>query len=112
VNRRSSSHLDYIDKSKLGQRGRTGWFAGLSSALRHVQMSFPLEVCSAPARGWMKNGPTWTAFLQRIHERPAYKRAAEARRLSTASSAENGIEPSFVTEFHVSANKIAEVQLR
>jgi glutathione S-transferase len=55
---------------------RTGWFAGNDFSAADVQMSFPLE--AAAARGGLdKRFPNITAFLARIHARPAYQRAIE-----------------------------------
>jgi glutathione S-transferase len=63
-------HLDYIE----GELGKSAWFAGNELSAADVQMSFPLEAASArtpfgPTR------PKLTAFLERIHARPAYQRA-------------------------------------
>jgi glutathione S-transferase len=50
------------------------WFAGSEFTAADVQMSFPLE--GAAARGGsMASYPHLSAFLERIHARPAYKRA-------------------------------------
>ncbi|MEH6500482.1 MAG: glutathione S-transferase [Pseudoalteromonas distincta] len=65
-------HLDYMNN----ELAATGWFAGAEFSAADVQMSFPLE--AAAARGGLdQKWPHLTAFLQRIHERPAYKRALE-----------------------------------
>ena len=64
--------LDYME-SELGQ---AKWFAGNEFSAADVQMSFPLE--AAGARGGLGEGhPKLTAFLGRIHARPAYQRALE-----------------------------------
>ncbi|MBL8512771.1 MAG: glutathione S-transferase [Betaproteobacteria bacterium] len=64
--------LDYIE-SELAP---TGWFAGNSFSAADIQMSFPLE--AAAARGGLNaKYPNLTRFLERIHARPAYKRAIE-----------------------------------
>ena len=55
---------------------KTGWFAGPAFSAADIQMSFPLEV--AASRGGLNAGnPKLLDFLQRIHARPAYKRALE-----------------------------------
>ena len=55
---------------------KTGWFAGPTFSAADIQMSFPLEV--AASRGGLNAGyPKLMDFLQRIHTRPAYKRALE-----------------------------------
>jgi glutathione S-transferase len=51
------------------------WFAGDFGAA-DVQMSFPLEAAAARGRG-AREYPRIDAFLARIRERPAYRRAAE-----------------------------------
>ena len=54
----------------------SGWFAGPAFSAADIQMSFPLEV--AASRGGLNAGfPKLMDFLQRIHARPAYKRALE-----------------------------------
>ncbi|MEH6689433.1 MAG: glutathione S-transferase [Halopseudomonas sabulinigri] len=65
-------HLDYLN----GELATTGWFAGDEFSAADVQMSFPLE--AAAARGGLDaKWPNLMAFLQRIHDRPAYKQALE-----------------------------------
>jgi glutathione S-transferase len=50
------------------------WFAGSEFTAADVQMSFPLE--GAAARGGsIADYPKLSAFLERIHARPAYKKA-------------------------------------
>jgi glutathione S-transferase len=55
--------------------GATGWFAGPDFTAADIQMSFPVEAAAARAGG--KSRPNITAFLERIHARPAYRRAVE-----------------------------------
>lgn len=56
--------------------GKSQWFAGEEFTAADIQMSFPLE--AAEARGGSEHGhPRATAFLARIHARPAYQRALE-----------------------------------
>jgi glutathione S-transferase len=56
--------------------GRHEWFAGPRFSAADIQMSFPLE--AAAARGGLDAGrPRLWAFLQKIHARPAYRRALE-----------------------------------
>lgn len=53
---------------------KTGWFAGPEFSAADIQMSFPVE--AADARGLLTNEhTTMKAWLGRIHERPAYKKA-------------------------------------
>lgn len=66
-------HLDYMDS----ELAAAPWFAGKSFSAADIQMSFPLE--AAAARGDLAKGRDHlTAFLKKIHARPAYKRALEA----------------------------------
>ena len=65
-------HLDYLE----GELGKSTWFAGEEFSAADIQMSFPIE--GAAARGGLDAGRAkLMAFLQRIHERPAYQRALE-----------------------------------
>src|SRR5262249_50856326 len=67
-----AAHLAFLE-SELGQRD---WFAGGAFSAADVQMSFPLEAAAARA-GLGAHLPKLSAFLDRIHARPAYKRAIE-----------------------------------
>ncbi|MGQ0579559.1 MAG: glutathione S-transferase [Betaproteobacteria bacterium] len=63
-------HLDYME----AELGKSAWFAGEDFTAADIQMSFPLE--AAVARGGLDaSRPKLMAFLDRIHSRPAYKRA-------------------------------------
>jgi glutathione S-transferase len=64
--------LAYIE----GELAARPWFAGRAFTAADVMMSFPLE--GAASRGALKSGmPNINGFLERIHERPAYKRALD-----------------------------------
>jgi glutathione S-transferase len=65
-------HLDYLE----AEIGNAGWFAGGEFTAADIQMSFPLEAAAARA-GLDANRPQLMAFLERIHARPAYRRALE-----------------------------------
>jgi glutathione S-transferase len=65
-------HLDYMED----ELSRSTWFAGEDFTAADIQMSFPLEVAVGRA-GLDDTRPHLTAFLRRIHERPAYRRALE-----------------------------------
>jgi glutathione S-transferase len=65
-------HLDYLE-SELTARD---WFAGDQFTAADVQMSFPLEAAAQRA-GLDASRPRLFDFLQRIHARPAYRRALE-----------------------------------
>jgi glutathione S-transferase len=66
-------HLDYLE----AELGKHAWFAGGDFSAADIQMSFPLE--AAAARGGLDaTRPKLMGFLERIHARPAYRRALEA----------------------------------
>ncbi len=65
-------HLDYLE----GELGRSAWFAGEEMSAADIQMSFPVEGAAARA-GLDARRPRLMAFLERIHARPAYRRALE-----------------------------------
>ena len=65
-------HLDYME----AELGKTAWFAGPEFTAADIQMSFPLE--AAVSRGGLDSKrPKLMAFLDRIHSRPAYRKAIE-----------------------------------
>lgn len=65
-------HLDYLE----GELGESDWFAGDAFSGADIQLSFVLE--AAAARGGLDaSRPRLMDFLQRIHARPAYRRALE-----------------------------------
>jgi glutathione S-transferase len=64
--------LDYLE----AELAKTAWFAGSEFTAADIQMSFPLE--AATVRGGLNaTRPRLMAFLDRIHARPAYKKAIE-----------------------------------
>jgi len=64
--------LDFMES----ELGRSEWFAGAEFSAADIQMSFPLEAAAQRA-GLDAGRPRLWAFLQRIHARPAYRRALE-----------------------------------
>ena len=65
-------NLDFME----GELGKSDWFAGAEFSAADIQMSFPLE--AAQARGGLDaKRPRLMAFLERIHARPAYRRAID-----------------------------------
>lgn len=65
-------HLDYLE----GELGRSEWFVGNEFSAADIQLSFPLE--AAALRGGLdQSRPRLWSFLQKIHARPAYRRALE-----------------------------------
>jgi len=64
--------LDFME----GELAHSDWFAGAQFSAADVQMSFPLE--AAQVRGGLDaKRPRLMGFLERIHARPAYRRAIE-----------------------------------
>jgi glutathione S-transferase len=63
-------HLNYVN-NELAQ---TGWFVGSEFSAADIQMSFPMEAAMARSGG---RYPHIAAFVKRIQQRPAYKRALE-----------------------------------
>lgn len=66
------NHFMFLEGA-LAQRE---WFAGPDFTAADIQMSFPLEAASARAP-IVRQMPKLSSFLDRIHARPAYKRALE-----------------------------------
>jgi glutathione S-transferase len=65
-------HLLFLE----GELASRAWFAGDDFSAADIQVSFPLE--AAAARGGLDaQYPKLSAFLERIHARPAYQRALE-----------------------------------
>ncbi|MDY6945289.1 MAG: glutathione S-transferase [Pseudomonadota bacterium] len=65
-------HLDYLE----AQLAHSDWFVGNAFSAADIQLSFPLE--AAALRGGLDaSRPRLHGFLQRIHARPAYRRALE-----------------------------------
>lgn len=65
-------HLSYIE----GELASRPWFAGEKMTAADIMMSFPLE--AAHARLQLDDAyPATSAWLDRIHQRPAYIRAME-----------------------------------
>lgn len=65
-------HLDYLERELDGP----DWFVGDRLTAADVMLSFPLEAARSRA-GLGATRPNLTAWLQRIHARPAYRRALE-----------------------------------
>jgi glutathione S-transferase len=68
-------NLERIVKHIDAELGRGGWFAGSEFTAADIQMSFPVE--AAAARASAAALPNVKRFLDRIHERPAYRRAID-----------------------------------
>ena len=65
-------HLDYLE----AELAVAQWFVGDHFSAADIMLSFPLEVATTRA-GLDATRPKLMNFLQRIHARPAYKRALE-----------------------------------
>lgn len=65
-------HFDYIES----ELGKNTWFVGEEFTAADIQMSFPVEAMEAQV-GLNVSCPKLMSFLDRIHARPAYKRAIE-----------------------------------
>ena len=66
------NHFMFLE-SELHQRE---WFAGAEFTAADIQMSYPLEAAAARSP-LFERLPKLKAFVDRIHARPAYKRAIE-----------------------------------
>lgn len=64
--------LDFMES----ELGKSEWFAGPAFTAADIQMSFPLEAAAQRA-GLDASRSRLVAFLQRIHARPACRRALE-----------------------------------
>lgn len=65
-------HFDYIED----ELRKSTWFVGEEFTAADIQMSFPLEVV-AILKEEVESRPKLKEFVERIHTRPAYKRALE-----------------------------------
>jgi glutathione S-transferase len=63
-------HFDWIES----ELGKSTWFAGEELTAADIQMSFPIEANATRGRA---DRPRLARFVERIHERPAYKKAIE-----------------------------------
>ncbi|MEH2391936.1 MAG: glutathione S-transferase [Nostoc sp.] len=65
-------HFDYIE----GELNKSTCFVGEEFTAADIQMSFPLEIVAMQAE-LISSRPKIKQFVERIHARPAYKRALE-----------------------------------
>lgn len=65
-------HFDYIES----ELRKSTWFAGEEFTAADIQMSFPLELIAMQPQE-VESRPKLKKFIDRIHPRPAYKRALE-----------------------------------
>jgi glutathione S-transferase len=65
-------HFDYLE----AELTKNDWFAGKEFSAADVQMSFPIEAGAARGEAGVTR-PRLATFLQKIHARPAYRRALE-----------------------------------
>ena len=69
-------HLAFVEQAL----SESPWFAGSELTGADIQMSFPLEAAAVRAGhrgGYSGDYPSIRGFLERIHARPAYRRALE-----------------------------------
>ena len=66
------AHLDFMES----ELAKSPWFAGDAFTGADIQMSFPVEA-SAARGGLDATRPNLMSYLERIHARPAYRRALE-----------------------------------
>ena len=72
VTPRLTQQLDFVES----ELAKSEWFAGDELSGADIQMSFPLE--AAAARGAIGDDrPNIRGFVERVHARPAYRRALE-----------------------------------
>jgi len=65
-------NLDFMES----ELGKNEWFAGAQFSAADIQMSFPVEAYRARG-GLDEKRPRLMRFLEKIHSRPAYRRAVE-----------------------------------
>ena len=65
-------NLDFMES----ELGKNEWFAGAQFSAADIQMSFPVEAYRARG-GLDEKRPRLMKFLEKIHSRPAYRRAVE-----------------------------------
>ena len=66
------THFDFVET----ELGRSTWFAGEDFSAADVMMSFPLEAAGVRANAFAGRA-RMKAFVERIHARPAYRKALE-----------------------------------
>lgn len=71
INQQLESHFAFMETSL----NATGWFVGDSLTGADIMMSFPAE--AAVKMGRAANLPNLTAFVEKIHARPAFQTALE-----------------------------------
>ncbi len=72
VNPQLKNHMAFWE----AELARSPWFAGDAFTAADIQMSFPMEAAASRA-GLREGHPHAIAWLEKIHTRPAYKRALE-----------------------------------
>jgi len=65
-------NLDFMES----ELGKNEWFAGAQFSAADIQMSFPVEAYRARG-GLDEKHPRLMKFLEKVHSRPAYRRAVE-----------------------------------
>jgi glutathione S-transferase len=67
------NHFNFVE----AELGKSTWFAGETFSAADVQMSFPLEGATGRGGADRATYPRIHAFIERIHARPAYRRALQ-----------------------------------
>lgn len=71
ISQQLDSHFSFMEDSLAA----TGWFVGDSLTAADIMMSFPAE--AAVKMGQAANRPHLSAYVEKIHARPAYQTALE-----------------------------------
>ncbi len=66
-----ATHFDHVES----ELGRSTWFAGDTFTAADIQVSYPIEAYAS--RAMTSPHPNISKYLERIHARPAYRRAIE-----------------------------------
>jgi glutathione S-transferase len=71
------THFDYLEGELASAPDGGPFFCGKELASADILMIFPLEAAQTRARMTKERYPKLNAYVEMIHERPAYKRAIE-----------------------------------
>ncbi|MGK7297379.1 MAG: glutathione S-transferase, partial [Candidatus Wenzhouxiangella sp. M2_3B_020] len=74
TDRQIETHFSYVD----GFLSEHPWFAGDDISAADIQMSFPMEAAMSQGTITRADYPHVAVWLEKIHARPAYRRALEA----------------------------------
>ena len=74
TDRQIETHFTWVD----GFLAEHPWFAGDDISAADIQMSFPLEAAMSQGTITRADYPHVAVWLEKVHARPAYRRALEA----------------------------------